>query len=301
VLDPLRFDWAAILGAAVLCAVLLVPLLRAWWGVAQVVGLRDAQHVFLARGQSWLNAGPDSWWYGGLVRQLAGMRSQTAEQQLGIGLITPLVALLGLWRARYRDGVVVLATTALVLGLLATQLGPWRNLSPWNLVSAVVPGAAAIRAVPRVGLVILVAWAAGLALAVDGTALRRPWAALALALLCLLEQGVSLVHFRPAEERARVDRLAATVAPSCTAFVYTPAPDGWPPWRSQMDAVWATDAARVPTLNGYSGNAPPGWKLDDCLVRGPADRQRLDAAVEEWIRRWAIPGTVCQLAAPPKL
>ena len=301
VLDAVRLDGAAIAGAAVLCALLVFPLFHAWWSVAQMVGLRDSQQIFLARGQSWVNPGPDSWWYGWLVRRSAGMRSQTGEQQMGLGLLTPLVALVGLWRARHRDGVVVLATTALILGLLATQLGPWRQLSPWNLVSAVVPGATAIRAVPRVGLVILVAWAAGLALAVDGVARRMPWVALALAVVCLVEQGISLVHFQPAEDRARVIRLAATVSPTCTAFVSTPAPDGWPPWRSQVDAVWATDTANVPTLNGYSGNAPPGWKLDDCVVRSPADRERLDAAISDWIRRWNLTGTVCHLGTRPQL
>ena len=294
--EALRRDGPAIAAAAVLSALLLLPLFRAWWSAAEVVGLRGAGQVFLAHGQSWFNPGPDSWWYGGLVRRLAGLRTQSGEQQLGVGLLTTLMALVGLWRARHRDAVMVLAATALVLILLTTQLGPWRMSSPWTLVSAVVPGANAIRAVSRAGLVVLVAWAAGLALAVDGLGRRSAWAAAGVAALCLLEQGVSFAHFTPAEDRARVDRLAAAVSPACTAFVYTPPPDGWPPWRSQVDAVWATDAAGVPTLNGYSGNAPPGWMLEDCLVRSPADRERLDAAVTDWIRRWHIEGTVCQMS-----
>jgi len=293
--EALRQDGTAIAGAAALSALLLLPLLRAWWSVAQVVGLRDVQAVFLARGQTWLNPGPDSWWYGGLVRRLVGLRSQTGEQQMGVGLLAPAVALVGLWRARHRGGVVVLAATALLLVVLGTQLGPWRAVSPWSAVSALVPGAAAIRAVPRLGLLVLVAWAAGLALAVDAARRRSTAAAAVLGALCLVEQGVSFAHFTPAVERARVDQVAAAVPPGCAAFVLTPAAQGFPAWRSQIDALWATDAAGVPTLNGYSGNSPPGWRLEDCLVRGPADRARLDAAVAAWVQRWGLPGPVCRI------
>ena len=72
--------------------------------------------------------------------------------------------------------------------------------------------ATAIRAVPRVGLIILLAWAAGLALAVDGTARRMPWAALVLALVCLVEQGISLAALAAdaglASSRSDARRLA---------------------------------------------------------------------------------------------
>jgi hypothetical protein len=298
ILEALRKDWVFIAGAGALSAALTFPLLREWWSAAQVVGFRNPRKVFLARGQSWLNVGPDSWWYGGLVRRLQGLRSQTNEQQFGVGLLTLGVAGFGFWRARHRGGVVVLAATGLALVLLATQVGPWRAASPWNVVYAMVPGAAAIRAVPRVGLVVLLVWAAGLALAIDVVSRARPLASAALAVVCLLEQGVSFGHFVPAIDRARVQRIAREVDRGCTAFVYTPAPDGWPPWHAQIDALWVTDAAGVPTLNGYSGNAPPGWMLEDCLVRGPRTGPG-------WTRQWrpgsvaGAPGQVCRIQPAP--
>jgi hypothetical protein len=301
VLEALRRDWPAIAAAGVLSFLLVLPLLHAWWSAAQVVGLRDAREIFLARGQSWFNVGPDSWWWGTLVRSNAGMRSQNPEQQYGIGLLTTVVVAFGFWRARHRGGVVVLGLTAVLLVLLATQIGPWRAASPWNVIYAVVPGARGIRAVPRVGLVVLVAWAAGLALAIDIVARSRPWTATVLALLCVVEQGVADRSFEPALDRQRVDGIAHQVPAGCAAFVYTPppAPEGWPPWRAQIDALWVADAAGVPTLNGYSGNAPPGWGLEDCYVRGPADRERLDAAVAAWVQRWGLSRPVCRVPASP--
>ena len=299
VLEVLRRDWPAIAGAAVLSFLLVLPLLRAWWSAAEAVGLRDASDVFLAKGQSWLNVGPDSWWWGALVRSSPGMRYQTNEQQYGIGLLTTAAVAFGFWRARHRGGVVVLGLTAVLLVLLATQLGPWRTASPWNVVYAVVPGARGIRAVPRVGLVVLLAWGAGLALAVDSLARLHPRVAAVLALLCLVEQGVRDRSFVPALDRERVNRIAREVPPGCTAFVYTPPPEGWPPWHAQIDAIWVADATGVPTLNGYSGNAPPGWGLEDPFVRGPADRARLDAAVAAWVTRWGLAQSVCRIPASP--
>ena len=299
VLDALRRDWPAIAVAGALSLLLVLPLFRAWWNAAQAVGLRDARDVFLARGQSWLNIGPDSWWWGALVRSSPGMRYQTNEQQYGIGLLTTVAVAFGFWRARHRGGVVVLGLTAVLLLLLATQVGPWRGAAPWNVVYALVPGARGIRAVPRVGLVLLVAWGAGLALAVDALARSRPRLAAVLALLCVVEQGVADRSFVPALDRERVNRIAREVPPSCAAFFYSPPPDGWPPWHAQIDALWVADEARVPTVNGYSGNSPPGWDLQDCLVRGPEDRARLDAALAGWVQRWGLTRPVCRVPSSP--
>ena len=299
VLEALRRDWAAIAVAAGLSLLMVLPLLQGWWSVAHAVGLRDARDVFLARGQSWLNIGPDSWWYGALVRRLTGLRYQTNEQQYGVGLLTLAAVAFGFWRARHRGGVVVSASPRCSSCFWRRRSGTGARPRRGTWCTRWSPGRGGFRAVPRVGLVVLVAWAAGLALAVDALARSRGRVAAALAVLCLLEQGVAYVHFVPALDRERVDRIAREVPAGCPAFVYTPPPDGWPPWHAQIDALWVADVARVPTLNGYSGNSPPGWGLEDCFVRGPADRARLDAAVAAWVRRWGLPGPVCRIPSSP--
>lgn len=147
------------------------------------------------------------------------------------------------------------------------------------------------------GLLVLVAWAGGLALAVQAVRRRNIGAAAALAALCLLEQGATFDHFVPAAERSRALSLGRSLPPGCSAFAYAPDADGWPAWRAQLDAAWATDAAGIPTLNGYTCNIPPGWPLEECLVRRPEDCARIEAAVAEWSARQGISGTVCLVPA----
>ena len=300
VLEVLRRDWAAIAVAGGLSLLMVLPLLNGWSSVAHAVGLRDARDVFLARGQSWLNIGPDSWWYGALVRSLTGLRYQTNEQQYGVGLLTLAAVAFGFWRARHRGGVVVLGLTAVLLVLLATQVGHWRAASPVERrVRGGPRGAGDPRRAPGGagrprGLGRGPGARRGCPGPVSRTRRRGPRGPLP------PEQGVAYVHFVPGLDRERVNRIAREVPAGCPAFVYTPPPDGWPPWHPQIDALWVADVARVPTLNGYSGNSPPGWGLQDCFVRGPADRARLDAAVAAWVRRWGLPGPVCRILLPPE-
>ena len=55
------------------------------------------------------------------------------------------------------------------------------------------------------------------------------------------------------------DELANKVASDCDSFYYF-SNQSEPTWI-QLDAMWASLSLRVPTLNGYSGNTPPGWRL----------------------------------------
>jgi hypothetical protein len=289
--------WAVALSLGV-ALVLLIPLARAYWDVSRTVGVRPMVSILLPHGQSWLYIGPDSWWYQPLAR-LPGFERLPVpgEQQLGVGALTTVVALVGLWGARRRPVVALMLGIAVALVLLSTQWGP--ASSAWHWFHTWVPGAAGIRAVSRIGILVLIAWAAGLALAIDRLGERSTVAAVVLAVACVLEQGISFASFAPAEQATRVQRLAAAIDRDCAAFVFTPDDDGSPAWRSQIDAMWAADFSGVPTLNGYSGNYPPGWPLDDCIVRGPEDQARLSRSIEEWVQATGLYGTLCRLGGRP--
>jgi hypothetical protein len=97
-----------------------------------------------------------------------------------------------------------------------------------------------------------------------------------LALLAVLEQARQLPMLDLREEQARVEAIAARVDRKAAAFLHAGAADV----PSQVAAMWAALETGVPTLNGYSGNEPPGW----ARVGGPEARRWL----ETWSRRHGI-------------
>jgi hypothetical protein len=63
---------------------------------------------------------------------------------------------------------------------------------------------------------------------------------------------------------------------------------------SQVDAIWAQLLTDRPTLNGYSGNTPPGWELEWNLIRTPEDEQRVRVAAERWVAAQGLdPAGLC--------
>ena len=131
--------------------------------------------------------------------------------------------------------------------------------SLWLAYSGMIPGAVAIRAVGRVVLILLVPAALGLACLVEFLD-RRRWAVASwiVVLVCLAEQGVTTETFDAAANRATIERLASRIDRGRIAFYYHP-DDGQPFHRHHLDAMWASLATGVPTINGYSGHAPRSW------------------------------------------
>ena len=81
---------------------------------------------------------------------------------------------------------------------------------------------------------------------------------------------------------AHVDELAALVDRSAEAVLVVPlgpVQGGWP--QHHLHAMWAARRAGVATINGYTGNRPPGWDFGDLRIpRGEGldeVRRRLDS------------------------
>jgi hypothetical protein len=109
-------------------------------------------------------------------------------------------------------------------------------------------------------LIMLVPIALGLASLVQ--ALERKGFVVAgglIALLCLAEQGVTTETFDAVANRALIAAIASRIDRDGIAFYYH-ACDDRPFAHYQTDAMWASLASGVPTINGYSGYAPPGWE-----------------------------------------
>ncbi|RKH59693.1 hypothetical protein [Corallococcus llansteffanensis] len=304
-LAALRRHLPALAGFGVVGLVALAPLVLHSRQAVSTVGLRSFSDVtyMVPRFWSWFYLGPDSWLYGwtnGFVRfQRLPM---PWEHRLGFGLVTPVVAALGLWQARARPAVRLLLVVAVATLLLSSRFTG--GYTPWWLVFHGVPGAAAIRALARIGVWLLVPAAVGVALFLQRQAQAgRGALALGLGALCLLEQGLTGPAYDRFEARADVDSVASLVKSQagCESFFFAPTAGTQPDWKYQLDATWASMESGVPTVNGYSGNQPRGWTLQDNRRFDAAAARRQDEALAAWMAsRHLAPASVCRLQAPAR-
>ena len=141
--------------------------------------------------------------------------------------------------------------------------------------------------ISRVSLMMLVPWAIGLGLFFDALiARRRTLLALSLGVICLAEQGVSTPSFDKQANRDDIASVARRVDRRADAFYYSPRNSPYPSWKANLDAMWAGLESGVPTINGYSGGTPVGWRsLEDferpkrrrpVLPRGSSGRMEQD-------------------------
>lgn len=210
-------------------------------------------------------------WFGWVPQLLAvdPARAANAEFQLGITPLLSLAALgaggWALWGLRRRGNpdparfaVIALVSSALLFWILL--LGGEGERSWWHLVWDFVPGAKAVRSVYRLQFTVVVFafvavgfWARGLGL--------RGRAALCLLAACIvLEQNnTTPTHgFSRAAFEARMNvppppgpfLLADPTAYSTFAIIDV-----------HTEAMLRSQRWNLPTLNGYSANTPPGWRL----------------------------------------
>jgi hypothetical protein len=185
------------------------------------------------------------------------------------------------------------AVAVLVSWALLFKVG---DSSLWYLVWRVVPGASAIRVTPRlqfvlsiiVVMVVITAlsglWDAAAKPSLQGRRRRRdPVASSAIvivaAFLVLEQVNTASSHtISRQQESARLGRIERP-AFSCDSFFLVSSTDQQlHPVALQLDAMLVSQRLGVPTVNGYSGFAPPGWELSI-----PQASDYL-AKVESWAR-----------------
>jgi hypothetical protein len=261
--------------------VLAAPLAARYQASAATLGVRTKHQVHLPKALSWVLPGHTNRIYGSLQKALPLDQYRGFSQTNGIGLITTAACLAGLWLGRRRPVVVLvfLAMAGLVL-LTASLPGGW---SPWWLVRKFVPGAAALRAVARIGLMALYPAAIGLAITIDHLAGRRKWLiACALALCVLAEQTQRKRGFDKLDATARVEQIAAEIPANATSFLLVIDGRRWDR-HVHDDAAWAALATGVPTINGRYGNFPPEYPFKTPWVQERSGSTGLRAALDSWV------------------
>ncbi len=258
---------------------------------------------------SWLNPGEDHLLWGGTASRLDLAPAHYAwEHSLGLGLATTLLACGGavlVWRSSPLRPILLAAAAAILLTLRwPGDASAWPWVLPW------LPGATAIRAIGRIGVVLLPVWGLAVAWAFAWLAKRR-WN-LVLGLMALLIV-IEPLRLRAVSSSVVLDRRAASLAEAvragaCRAFLVSP----WirPP-RSvlavQNDAMFAALQSGVPTLNGYSSYAPTGWDLRLSDPRRPEENVKFLARTREWLDRYGLDASeVCWVRAdldlrPPRI
>jgi hypothetical protein len=276
--------------------VALAPLIVHYGAAAREAGYWDFSMIasMLPRLQSWLYMGSQSWLYHRLAAtDIMRAIPMEHEQRIGLGIITTIGIIWGLWSARRRPMVGLTALTALTLVVLTLQ---WPGgLTAWHLVYTLVPGARAIRAVSRICLILLFPAAVGVALATDRLRAHR-WLVAALAAIVALEQGQALLAYGKTAARTRATLVAEHVEPGCRAFLFTALHGKEDPWLYHVDAMWAEMTLAIPTINGYSGKGPPGWPFYAAVVRDSASDAALNQGLAAWLAQWKVdPRTVCRV------
>jgi len=279
-------------GTALVASLALAPLAWAYWSVAAEIGTRapGVMKPMLPRLASYFFVTPWSWLYG-WMGELPPFRSlpQPDEHALGMGLVTSGILAWVSWRQRARPAVRIGLFTAATLVLLLTMFpaGIYLHRVPYY----VIPGMSAIRAVSRIGLLLLLP--AGLALAWWIDRVPRPrsrqivvWGVVG---FCLLEQGVEIARFDKQPTQAAVTGIVEAIEPSSEAFIVTAREGGpVPSYEIHIRAMLAQQRSGVPTLNLYSGNSPKGWGLAQVNVQSLAERCALEFEVARWARAHAL-------------
>lgn len=315
-----RANLRGLVASALASALLIAPLAMHYLQAERQVGTRKfiVVETMLPRLQSWVYQGPDSWLYGWLAT-LASFHNlpMEHEQRLGLGIATVVCAALGLWLGRGKRAVQFVVLVPLTMALVATE---WPGgFAPWHAIYLFVPGAAALRAVSRIGVALVLPASLGVALLIDS--LNRPRrvppsrtaallrrrdirtrAVIVLALIAVVvaEQVQQPQSIDKNEGRARVARVANGINANCGAFLYTTTGGNDDPWHYHADAMWASMERGIPTLNGYSGNQPPKWTFYDIRVPSPYLDSVVTDSVGRWAARWHIdPARICRVRTPP--
>src|SRR6185312_4207043 len=118
-ISVVRRNMIAAAASVVTGAALVASLAWRYLEVARSLGMRPygAVVAFMPTPASWLYMGPDNWMYGTMWRGAHFTLSMPQEQQLGLGLLTTILVIWGLWSARRTAlGTLVIGTaTALML------------------------------------------------------------------------------------------------------------------------------------------------------------------------------------------
>ena len=311
VLGALKSGWRSLLGALVGFAIGILPFLLTYVPVLHDLGSRKYGDAlfYAAKWNDVINVGAGNSLWGNLFHNSWSSPSPASyEVSYAITPILMLTVVFGalviLWALITRVAlftrplrvVMALCCTAILFALLPinTQIGSlW--VIVWHL-----PGASAIRAIDRIQVANNMV--AALALVALGTEALRHWRRIqtatmlrvlvALVLVVILAEQLNTTSATQMRRSAQTALLTAVppVPAGCTTFFVTDSVRNHLLfYEYQTAAMMISQRVDLPTLNGYSGDIPPGWNLEE-----PA-RPGYLAYVKQWTAAYGLTTGVCAL------
>lgn len=179
---------------------------------------------------------------------------------------------------------IVGSTLFVILTAISLRL-PFTDFSLWNLIYYAVPGAGAIRAVTRIWTIsYLFLYLAIIGLATSTyshtTSKIFKTTLLLLAFLACIEQTNLTPYYFDKHEQEKIQKqINNTIQGGQRGLKLDAFYIHWPKEQSyipfQTKAMWASLELNLPTINGYSGNVPRGYKtIEQAMTKGE---------VEEWL------------------
>ncbi|NID04180.1 hypothetical protein HBF26_04740 [Luteibacter jiangsuensis] len=246
----------------VVAALALAWLMHPYLHYSKVYGFQRAPEeivTMLPRLQSYLLADASTVW-GDLSRRFVTAVPMRPEQQMFFG-----VGILGLVAVALIHSTLRMRWVALVSILLLAVLTLSVGGHSLYMVIARLPGITSVRAVSRIVVVMTLPVALLVAIGVDAvSSARGRWKVLGVALvIMMIGESVATTTIKLDIERAR-GRIAqlASELPSpmpVRAVVFNPLKSDVASYDSELDGVILAQEKGLPTLNGYSGNIPPGY------------------------------------------
>jgi hypothetical protein len=309
--DGLRTGWRSILGGIIGFGIGIVPFLLTFLPVVSQLGTRHYKRAmsFAPKWTDIVNVGTGNLLWGHLFQHLWSVPATgTYEVSYAVTPLLLLAVIVGggaiLWAVvmhRTRLTPMLRLTLALCCTSVLLTALPIDTIagSLWVIVWH-VPGATAIRAIDRIQVTNdLVSSLALVALVSEAD---RHWARLrhsaglrtvGIVLLCLM--ALEQVHDTDGtmlQRNVQTAALASVPAPpqGCTSFfVIDSSPNSLKFYEYQIEAMLISQRIGLPTINGYSGDLPPGWRL-----LYPAAPSYM-VTLRQWVRAHGLDTGVCQL------
>lgn len=166
------------------------------------------------------------------------------------------------------------------------------GISLWKIVYEVIPGASVIRAVTRIWTIahfyLLIAIIMSFDSVLNAVIVNKRSRSVILTALCVFGISEQILLAQPSYEKAfylnQVSELQKLINKNCDVAYLSLNPETNPETAFPIDqlmAMWAGINTNIPVVNGYSGNAPPGY--------GDSTKSMNTSQVVNWLESFKIP------------